>query len=135
MVWDQGVLTILGSLGGGNSRAWSVNDAGVIIGQSSDTANILQAMISLDGQNIIQLSDLVIDMTGWTRLTVAYGINELGQIVGTGSTSEGVTQAFLLAPNVAVVPIPTAAWLFGSALGLLGWMQKRGSNRNRSLCG
>ncbi len=25
--------------------------------------------------------------------------------------------------DVAAVPIPTAAWLFGSALGLLGWMQ------------
>jgi len=27
--------------------------------------------------------------------------------------------------GIAVVPIPTAVWLFGSALGLLGWMRKR----------
>ena len=27
----------------------------------------------------------------------------------------------------AVVPIPTAAWLFGSAFGVLGWMRRRAS--------
>lgn len=27
--------------------------------------------------------------------------------------------------SVNVVPIPTAAWLFGSSLGLLGWMRRR----------
>ena len=26
--------------------------------------------------------------------------------------------------TVAVVPLPTAVWLFGSALGLLGWLQR-----------
>lgn len=27
--------------------------------------------------------------------------------------------------DVGVIPIPAAAWLFGSALGLLGWMRRR----------
>jgi hypothetical protein len=31
------------------------------------------------------------------------------------------------APAAAVVPIPPAAWLFGSALGLLGWVRRRGN--------
>jgi hypothetical protein len=28
-------------------------------------------------------------------------------------------------PNVQVVPVPPAVWLFGSALGLLGWMRRK----------
>jgi hypothetical protein len=27
--------------------------------------------------------------------------------------------------NVGVIPIPAAAWLFGSALGLLGWIRRK----------
>jgi hypothetical protein len=29
--------------------------------------------------------------------------------------------------DVAVVPVPAAVWMFGSALGLLGWMRRRKS--------
>jgi len=32
----------------------------------------------------------------------------------------------------AVVPIPAAAWLFGSALGILGWIRRRTSNHSLS---
>ena len=28
--------------------------------------------------------------------------------------------------SIAVIPIPPAVWLFGSALGLLGWLRRRG---------
>ena len=27
--------------------------------------------------------------------------------------------------SIAVVPIPAAAWLFGSALGVMGWMRRK----------
>ena len=119
MVWDSGVLTVLGTLGGSSSRAWSVNDAGLIVGNSADTAGALQAMVSFDGQNIIMLSDLVVDMAGWSSLVNALDVNELGQIVGTGINAYGQTEAFLLTP----VPVPAAVWLFGSALGLLGCLR------------
>lgn len=43
---------------------------------------------------------------------------------GPGGTPEVL---FLTADNltVRVVPIPAAVWLFGSALGLLGWLRRR----------
>ncbi len=37
---------------------------------------------------------------------------------------DGITRASLLA-DTDVVPIPAAAWLFGSALGVLGWLRRR----------
>lgn len=33
--------------------------------------------------------------------------------------------AAYVGPSAAVVPVPAAAWLFGSALGLLGWVRSR----------
>jgi len=45
---------------------------------------------------------------------------------GVQSTGSKETQFFAWAVHdgdVSVVPIPTAVWLFGSALGLLGWMR------------
>lgn len=43
-----------------------------------------------------------------------------------GSTGSG----FYVMDNVgfSAIPVPAAAWLFGSALGLLGWMRIRGRN-------
>ncbi len=43
-------------------------------------------------------------------------------VVAPGS---GVTLPTSLNISAAVVPIPAAAWLFGSALGLLGWLRRR----------
>lgn len=30
--------------------------------------------------------------------------------------------------SITAVPVPTAVWLFGSALGLMGWMRRKASN-------
>lgn len=121
LVWDAGVVTVMGTLGGNSSRALSVNDAGVIVGLSTDSAGAFAAMVSYDGQNLMMLSDLVADMQGWTSLGNAFDVNELGQIVGSGINADGQVEAFLLTP----VPVPAAAWLFASAVGLLGWARRR----------
>jgi probable HAF family extracellular repeat protein len=113
-------------LGSGFGRAWSINDAGVIVGHSYEAGGLVNndklATVSFDGQSVIKLSTLVDNLTGWTVLSNAYDVNELGQIVGYG-TYNGEERAFLLTPTA--VPVPAAAWLFGSALGLLGWMRRR----------
>ncbi len=35
-------------------------------------------------------------------------------------------QEFLVGPGINVVPVP-AGWLFGSALGMMGWLRRQGS--------
>jgi probable HAF family extracellular repeat protein len=123
MVWDEnGLLTVLDTLGGNSSRAWSVNDAGIIVGWAKNASGAKRAIVSYDGgETIIDLNDLVGTLDGWASLDEAYDINENGQIVGYGTLSTGEQGAFVL----SVVPIPATVWLFGSALGLLGWLRRR----------
>ncbi len=47
----------------------------------------------------------------------------IGGFLGATNISNPLT-AHALVRGIAVVPVPAAAWLFGSALGLLGWMRR-----------
>jgi probable HAF family extracellular repeat protein len=130
--WDtSGNLTFLnnsnaGTLGG---KAWSLNDDGVIVGYdriaAGNIANdptLTRAFVALDGSNMVDLNTLV-DLSGTdiVALTQAYDVNANGDIVGVGITSTGEQKAFVL----TAVPVPAAVWLFGSALGALGWIRRR----------
>jgi hypothetical protein len=44
-----------------------------------------------------------------------FGLNEASQI-SAWAVHDG---------NIGMVPVPAAVWLFGSALGLLGWLRRR----------
>ncbi len=43
---------------------------------------------------------------------------------GTGTASDGFSVDLQFEP-FAVVPVPAAAWLFGSALGVMGWLRRK----------
>lgn len=44
---------------------------------------------------------------------------------GAGCVSDYFIDNVSIMADVAVIPVPAAVWLFGSALGLLGWMKRR----------
>lgn len=67
---------------------------------------------------------------GGIALDVAAGISLSRDTLGTDTNDNSAdftasTPTPGIGPAVAPVPIPAAAWLFGSALGLLGWMRRK----------
>jgi probable HAF family extracellular repeat protein len=115
LVWDAAgnLLVEMGTFGGNQSRALSINNLGAIVGYAENAALERRAMLSLDGGlTLLDLNTLVADLSGWQSLDEAYDINERGEIVGIGTRATGERGAFML----TVVPIPAAVWLLGSAL-------------------
>jgi probable HAF family extracellular repeat protein len=126
-VWQNGVLTDLGTLGGSSSLANSINNAGQIVGRSAIAAGPAHAFIYASGQ-MLDLNSLVADLSDWESLNIAYDINEHGQIVGTGRYRGSVAnEVFLLTP--IAVPEPSVLALVG--LGALASGCPRRNSRNR----
>ncbi|MFO1512607.1 MAG: HAF repeat-containing protein [Verrucomicrobiota bacterium] len=104
-VSDDGGMTMLGTLGGANSLANAVNLYGVIVGNADTGAGETHAFVYNDGV----MTDLApfLSTLGITGFSEALGINELGDIVGSGEDVLGQRHAFLL----IAVPEPSVAAL------------------------
>src|SRR5207244_8476008 len=119
-----GALTDLGTLAGGSSFAYGINESGAIVGYSwSDSADNARAFVYRDGM-LLDLNALIPAGAGW-ELLEAYGINDAGEIVGSGLLN-GVASAFLLKPESPAlsamespVPEPRTAIPAAIALGVL----------------
>jgi probable HAF family extracellular repeat protein len=98
-LWINGTATDLGTLGGANSDARAINSLGQIVG-SSNTTGGTDAFIYLNG-SMIDLNKQIFD-PNW-QLISATGINDAGQIIGTG-THLGLARAFLLTPFTSIAP-------------------------------
>jgi len=91
----------LGALpGSNNSTGNSINDLGQVVGYSSyingdDSPDSFHAFLYSSGK-MTDLNTLIDPSLGWT-LSYAYGINDFGQIIGSGVIN-GQTHAFLMTP-------------------------------------
>ena len=97
---DTGMID-LGSLAGGDSHAYDVNNAGQVVG-TCDTNEGRYSMTAVLWDNL-QAFDLnaLTDAGNKTHLNIAKGINDAGQIVGLMHTSRPVSEShgYLLIPN------------------------------------
>lgn len=99
---EKGFLD-LGTLGGSNSYAWSINNSNQVVGTSeisTSTEEFLyqRAFIWDVDHGMRDLTTLIPENTGWTRLEEAYEINDSGNIVGEGQF-KGNSHKFLLVPR------------------------------------
>ena len=89
VLWKDGVVTDLGTLGGTLSVATDMNDKGQIVGWS-------QLEGSSDNRAFIWENGVMTDLgTLGGSSSIAWGINNHGQVVGTSTLANGTARAFL----------------------------------------
>ncbi len=99
-LFSNGTVTDLGDLGnGGSNAAYSINDLGQAVGYAY-SATGQHAALFYNGM-VIDLYNIVFAATGAT-MENAVGINNSGQIVGTGNIG-GQSHAFLLSPKPLII--------------------------------
>lgn len=101
-----GVMRDLGTFGGSASSASAINSANQVVGYAYDPSSTSEAFL-YDGSNMLNLIDYVPASAGWTNLVSADGINDAGQITGSGLLTNGAYHAFLLTP---AAPRITLGW-------------------------
>jgi probable HAF family extracellular repeat protein len=90
----------LGSLYGGTSRAFAINNRGHVVGQISASGSTY-AFIWVPGWTAIKdLRGMLTqgDALNWTQLNIAYGISDDGTVVGTG-VKNGAYMSFAIRPK------------------------------------
>ena len=90
----------LDTLGPTDSSAYSINDAGQVVGQSYTLGGAQHAFITgPNGMDMRALGSL--GGTGLYDSSGAFDINDAGQVVGYSDTAEGSRHAFITGPNGA----------------------------------
>ena len=86
-VWQDGVMTDLGTLGGPSTGVWDINNRGQAVGSSQTP--------SMQGHAFIWQDGVMTDLNSRSTHSDALDINERGQVVGEFGTASAHNGAFL----------------------------------------
>jgi probable HAF family extracellular repeat protein len=123
-LWTNGTVQDLGTLGGSNSNPWAMNDLGVVAGQAdTDHLQYLEGTPVYPAIRAAFWDATGIHDLGAGDMSYAFGINNLGQIVGAATASDGKSSfAFLysggMVQNLNDMIPASASVVLGGALGI-----------------
>jgi probable HAF family extracellular repeat protein len=80
-VWRNGSMTDLGTIGGNHSEAVAISDTGHVVGRSQTSTSKYHAILWSGGTTT--------DLTPSSDYAVAYGVNDIGQVVGSIDNRKG----------------------------------------------
>jgi probable HAF family extracellular repeat protein len=128
--WTEAVGMVgLSAPGWTSSVATGVSGDGSKIVGYANIESTPMAFLWTQGAGIESLLDVLVangatGLDGWSLGTINAISADGNWVVGGGLNSDGLAEYFLA--NITPIPIPAAAWLSGSALGLMGWMRRKG---------
>lgn len=126
VLWDGGIVTDLGTLGGTSSAALAVNNPGQIVGWSAISGSGYRHATLWNGTTATDLNDVLDTGTlsaGWLLLDAA-DINDSGWIAGTAYNSvTDQMRGYLLSISPVAEPATYALMLAG--FGVLGVVARR----------
>ena len=105
--------------GGHNLGANFTNETTTVWGPGTAVSQTLGGDDVLTGGGPRDISAYDFQLTSWNGTTLVIGN---GIAVGSTSATQGNGEAMIFQ---TAVPVPAAAWLFGSALAFLGWARRR----------
>jgi probable HAF family extracellular repeat protein len=96
VLWQAGAITTLATLGGSGGSATGLNNEGQVVGDSQTATGLIEAALWQNGtaSNLGALPGAK-GATSTSALSIAYGINDNGQIVGVSATATSINHAFL----------------------------------------
>lgn len=117
VMWRNGELVGVGSLGGTGSEATAVNDVGDVVGWANDETGRHRAFLLRDGT----LSSL--HGVSAAFASTALGLNDRGQVVGEYTTTSDATRAFLWSETTGMIDLNTflpadSGWVLIRARGI-----------------
>ena len=106
-IYRNGVMTSLrtqaATLGADSSSASAINNLGQVVGYLGFGPSVIQAFL-FDGTNIANLNQFIPASSAFVSLASADGINDKGQIIGSGTLTNGDYHGYLLTPLSSLKP-------------------------------